>query len=65
MDDMTLQYPAGSASLFAATAREGVTEQALRERRDRILNDFHEKRAVPTDELLRELYDINIALGEA
>lgn len=41
------------------------TEKALRARRDRILNDFAEKRAVVTDELLRELYDLNIQLGEA
>jgi len=65
MNETPLQYPTGPACLFATAAREGLTEGELRARRDRILNDFAEKKAVPTDELLNELAEINIALGEA
>lgn len=57
--------PEGLAATFAALARGTEVEKALRARRDRILTDFAEKRAVPTDELLMELVNINIALGES
>lgn len=58
-------YQTGPASLFVLAARESLTDQELRERRERILKGF-ENRDIPiTADLLAELCEINQALGEA
>ena len=41
-----------------------VVQRALRERRDEILTAIAEKRVEPTEELMRELAELNIACGD-
>lgn len=52
-------------ALFLEHAGGKFTERALRERRDRILTAITNKIIQPTQEVLEELAEINISLGEA
>lgn len=59
-------YRTGSAAIFAIVARaETVTMQGLRLRRDEILLAIEARKVQPTLDVLRELAEINMALGEA
>lgn len=59
-------YATGAAGLFAAHARNEMSTEAMRERRDNLLKaiengDFEP----PYLDVLEELAELNIALGEA
>ena len=41
-----------------------VVQRALRERRDQILTAIAEKRAEPSEALMKELAELNIACGD-
>jgi len=52
-------------ALFIEHAAGYYTERALRERRDRILKAIEDRIVEPTKDVLEELAQINISLGEA
>lgn len=41
-----------------------IVQRALRERRDEILTAIEEKRVQPSQALMRELAELNIAIGD-
>lgn len=52
-------------ALFIEHAAGHYTERALRERLDRILKAIEDRIVEPTKDVLEELAQINISLGEA